>query len=194
MARHARTDGGYILVTLGLMIIPLMALAAPLAVDVGSWYARTTELQKAADSAALAGVIWAPDYAKSRTIAAKTLTENGFPATSASSQTNGNITITMTIGSQPNSFKVCITNAKAPAFFSKVFTNTTPSLTRCATALYYLPIPMGSPLAYFGGDQLKYGLPQTQNVNGGPQDFTYPPANTSTTTYTNTLKKNADGN
>ncbi len=69
--RDARTDGGYILVTLGLMIIPLMAFAA-LAVDVGSWYARTTELQKAADSAALAGVIWAPDYARARTVAAKT--------------------------------------------------------------------------------------------------------------------------
>ncbi len=62
------------------MIIPLMAFAA-LAVDVGSWYARTTEMQKAADAAALAGVVWAPDYSKARTVAAKTLTDNGFTAT-----------------------------------------------------------------------------------------------------------------
>ena len=194
--RDARTDGGYILVTLGLMIIPLMAFAA-LAVDVGSWYARTTELQKAADSAALAGVIWAPDYARARTVAAATLTDNSFTATSAASQTNGNITITMTAGTAPNSFKVCITDAKAPAFFSKVFTNNSVGLTRCATALYYLPVPMGSPLAYFGGDATKYGAsnPQTTTTNGSGSDH-FPPVNVTgnpSITYTSTLAKNSNG-
>ena len=149
--RDARTDGGYILVTLGLMIIPLMAFAA-LAVDVGSWYARTTEMQKAADAAALAGVVWAPDYNKARTVAAKTLTDNGFTATSASSQTNGNITITMLPGGQVNSFTVTITDAKAPMFFSKVFTNNPVSLTRelpprCTTC----PIAHGEPAGLLRG-------------------------------------------
>ena len=60
--------------------------------------------------------------------------------------------------------------------------------------LYYLPVPMGSPLSFFGGDATKYGLPTTQTVNGGPQDFLYPPANTADTTYTSTLKNNANGN
>jgi Flp pilus assembly protein TadG len=191
--RDARTDGGYILVTLGLMIIPLMAFAA-LAVDVGSFYARTTELQKAADAAALSGVIWSPNYTTARTVAAQTLTNDNFTATSAASQTNGNITITMTAGGAPDSFKVCITDAKPDTFFAKVFTSSSPSLTRCATALYYLPVPMGSPLTYFGGDASKYGLPVTTTTNGGPTNYTYPPANTSTTTYTSTLQKNANGN
>jgi Flp pilus assembly protein TadG len=170
--RDARTDGGYILITLGLMIIPLMAFAA-LAVDVGSWYARTTEMQKAADAAALAGVVWAPDYNKARTVAAKTLTDNGFTATSAASQTNGTITITMLPGGQVNSFTVTITDAKAPMFFSKAFTNNAVSLTRSATAVYYLPVPMGSPLAYFGGMASKYG--QTTTTTTHPvEDFPYP--------------------
>jgi len=194
--RDARTDGGYILVTLGLMIIPLMAFAA-LAVDVGSWYARTTEMQKAADAAALAGVVWAPDYAHARTVAAQTLTDNGFTATSAASQTNGNITITMTSGSAPNSFKVTITDAKAPVFFSKVFTSSPVSLTRSSTAVYYLPIPMGSPLDYFGGDASKYGTanPQVQTTNGSGSDH-FPPVNVTgnpSTTYTSTLTKNSNG-
>ena len=80
-------------------------------------------------------MIWAPDYARARTVAAATLSDNSFTATSAASQTNGNITITMTAGTAPNSFKVCITDAKAPAFFSKVFTNNSVGLTRAPPAL-----------------------------------------------------------
>ncbi len=93
---------------------------------------------------------------------------------------------------QVNSFKVTITDAKAPMFFAKVFTNNASSLTRSATALYYLPVPMGSPLAYFGGMASKYGLPVTTTttpVENFPAP--YPPyrnPDTYTVSGTNHLK------
>ena len=55
-------------------------------------------------------------------------------------------------------------------------------------------IPLGGGRSYFGGDAAKYGLPTTTATSGGPQDYTYPPVSTSTTTYTDTLKANASGN
>ena len=39
-----------------------MVVSAAFAVDVGGWYARAAEVQRAADAAALAGVVWMPDF------------------------------------------------------------------------------------------------------------------------------------
>ncbi len=36
---------------------------------------------------------------------------------------------------------------------------TDPDLTRSAEADYYLPLPLGSPLNYFGGDRLEDAVP-----------------------------------
>ena len=58
--RAACQDEGYFSVMFALLLVPLMLFAA-LAVDVGFWYTRAMEIQRAADSAALAGVVWQPN-------------------------------------------------------------------------------------------------------------------------------------
>ena len=51
----------------------------------------------------------------------------------------------MTAGTAPDSFKVCITDAKAPVFFSKVFTNNSVSLTPLRHRALLPPGPHGQP-------------------------------------------------
>lgn len=141
--RRSADDRGFVLIMVGLLIIPIVAFTA-LAIDVSAWYSRATELQRSADAAALAGVVWMPRLTDAQTNATSTLVANGTPI-------GGNISATMIPGAKPNSFKVCLTDAKAPQFFSVVFSGPT-SLTRCATAQYNLPLELGSPLNYYGGN------------------------------------------
>ncbi len=56
---------GYVLVTFALLLVPLLLLAG-LSIDVGSWYNRASDMRKAADAAALAGVVWLPNEAAAR--------------------------------------------------------------------------------------------------------------------------------
>lgn len=68
---------GYVLVTFALLLVPLLLLAG-LSIDVGSWYNRASDMRKAADAAALAGVVWLPNEAAARSAAIETAARNGF--------------------------------------------------------------------------------------------------------------------
>ena len=70
-------ESGYIMLLTALLMIPLLALTA-LAVDLGAWYAQGAKIQRAADSGALAGVVWASDPTKWDTVARDTMTRNGY--------------------------------------------------------------------------------------------------------------------
>lgn len=153
-------EGGFVLVMLGLMIIPLMIFAA-LAVDVASYYSRTTQLQKAADAASLAAVPWMPNTARANQVAVATMARNGF--------TNGvnNIQITyIPAAAGPNSYRVVARDTKARSFFKNAFNRSNISLGRGATATVDPPLQLGSPLNYFGGEKRDYG-------NTGPTPGTY---------------------
>ena len=60
-----------------LLILPLLAFAG-FATDVGSWYAQASRMQRAADAAALAGVVWLPDATQAETVALDVAERNGF--------------------------------------------------------------------------------------------------------------------
>jgi hypothetical protein len=140
-----RRDGGFIVITFGLLLIPIIIFTA-LAVDVSSWYSRATELQRTADSAALAGVVWMPDFGKASDNAAPVLKKNGVVDGA------GNMAVTMSVGETGiTSFKVCVTDNKVTQFFGAVFASPT-KMTRCGTAQYNAPLQLGSPLNYFGGN------------------------------------------
>lgn len=158
-----RRDGGFILATLGLLIIPIIAFTA-LAVDVSSWYSRATELQRSADAGALGGVVWMPALGDATTAATAVLAKNNV--------VNGSNDLTVTIqqGSAANSLQVCITDHSAPQYFSKLF-SAPEQLTRCGTAQFNLPLELGSPLNYYGGNS---------SANLG----TYPETTTSSTNQT----------
>jgi hypothetical protein len=136
-----------------LLLVPLVLFAA-YGVDLASWHARLTYLQKNADAAATAGVVWMPNLTKATQIANDTLAYNGIV-----SGTN-NIFVDISEGATPTSLHVVVSDHNATRFFSNMI-NGNQQLTRSAEAEYYLPLPLGSPLNYFGGDSTKTQLPDT---------------------------------
>ena len=144
-----RDEGGFMLPMLCLLLVTVVVSAA-LAVDVGGWYARAAQIQRGVDAAALAGVVWMPDFPAAQTAALATAARNGFTP-------GGNITIT--VSPEPGNSRqltVAITDAKAPRHFSG-FVGGDQSLSRTATAEYVLPVPLGSPKNTFGTGDLLSG-------------------------------------
>lgn len=145
---HGRGQQGYALVMFGLLLVPLLVMVS-FSVDVGYWYNRASQMQKAADAGALAGVVWLPDLATARNVALDLSNKNGFDDSLA------NITVTVTGSAKSNRrliVQVCDSNVGS--FFYKQLTGKGMSLCRKAFAEYQLPVPLGSPRNFFGTGQL----------------------------------------
>ena len=149
-ARHRRTaeddrgEHGYTMIMTALLLVPMLAFAG-LAVDVGGWYARGAQLQRAADAAALAGAALMPDFNAAAAEARTTARKNGF-------QTGGSVTISVTQKDERR-ITVTILDNDVQRFFSSLFMSTM-SITRSSTAEFVLPVPLGSPENYFGNDPI----------------------------------------
>lgn len=139
--RACSDDGGYVLIMFGLMMIPLIGLTA-FAVDFGSWYATASRMQRAADSAALAGVVWYQDLPKATNVATTTATKNGF-------STGGNISVQVTQVADEPRLRVDVRDTQVPTIFGRIFSKSI-NMRRYAVAEYTPPIPMGSPFNYLG--------------------------------------------
>ena len=148
--RRGRGDDGFILVTFGLFLTAFMIVAA-LAVDVGGWYARGAQLQRAADAAALAGVVWMPNFpSTAQSVALTTAAKNGF--------TDGN-SISVTAAVVPGNahrLQVTITDGNAARYFSQ-FVIANETITKQAVAEYVMPLPLGSPKNTFGSGDIFTG-------------------------------------
>lgn len=148
--RHRGEEGGF-LIAIVAVATTMLVLSAAFVVDVGGWYARGLQLQRGADAAALAGVVWMPDFPVAESVALATAARNGFVPGGA---------ITIAVAPDPIStrrLKVTITDANAPQTFSQMFQGSR-SITRTATGEYILPVPLGSPKNTFGsGDLLSLG-------------------------------------
>ncbi|MEL7209143.1 MAG: pilus assembly protein TadG-related protein, partial [Actinomycetota bacterium] len=141
-------DGGYAVILSALLLIPLLGFAG-FATDLGSWYAQANRQQRAADAAALAGVVWLPDMDRARATALEIAAENGFD------DADDEITVTVTrVGAER--LRVRIHDARADQFFSSLFLDDV-DITRQATAEYVLPVPLGSPENRFGTGTLAMG-------------------------------------
>ena len=138
-----------------LCLLPLMAFAA-FGVDLASFYSRASYLQKSADAAALAGTVWMPNLTKARQIACDSLLNNNIDGGDCGT---GPFNVTIARGSTATSLLVTVTDPAATKYFSQVFGSGDQALTRAAEAEYNLPLPLGSPLNYFGGDMF-----QTNNL------------------------------
>jgi hypothetical protein len=132
-------EHGFVLVTFALLLVPLLLMVG-FAVDVGSWYNRASDMQKAADAAALAGVVWLPDVGKATAYANEAAARNGF---------NSGVTVTRAAERQ---LQVTIEDPAVGSFFYGGITGKTIDLTRTGTAEYVLPVPLGSPDYHFGND------------------------------------------
>jgi hypothetical protein len=147
MRSRARRDEGVVVWLTVMLLVPMLSFAA-WGVDLTAWRARANELQAAADAAALAGTVWMPNLQKATEVAVDTLEMNGLVPG------EDDIEVEISDGSTSTSLRVVLTDGSAKRFFSP-FTGGDQRLTRWSEADYYLPLPLGSPLNYFGGDRSK---------------------------------------
>ena len=143
-----RRQRGQVLAIFAVATIVFVGILA-VVVDVSFYWASSLKVQRAADAAALAGVVWLPgDVAHGIAAANAAAAENGFPD-------GGTIDVTPNQDSQvvsngnPRQMDVTIT-APVNTFFMRMFGITKIQATRTSKAVYVLPVPMGSPLNYYG--------------------------------------------
>ena len=136
-------QAGQIIVLFALMLTFMIGLVG-IAIDVTSAWRNGLQIQRSADAAALAGVVYLPgDLASATDRATKIALSNGYGTS------NGG---TITIAPNPDNDRqldVSIT-AKVPTYFVTLFGINNWTITRAARGAYVMPVPMGSPLAYYG--------------------------------------------
>lgn len=144
--QQPRDQRGLVIVYFALTLVVLM-ISSAFVVDIGSWYARSQQLQRAADAAAMAGVTYMPtDFNKAQTVALAAAAKNGIdPA--------ANPDLSVTVSADPNSAQrldVTVTDANLPRYFSQTFASGPVHQTRRAVAEYLPAVPLGSPENTFG--------------------------------------------
>ncbi len=147
---HSRRFGqaGQLIPLFALGIFVLMGMMA-IVIDVSWYWSNTLKVQRAADAAALAGAVWLPgNTANAYSTARQEASKNGYT-------TGGGVTVTPIQdsltpgGTNPNQLDVTV-SAPVNTFFARVFGFTTITATRASKAEYIQPVPMGSPLNYYG--------------------------------------------
>ncbi len=141
LLQRFREDAGYAVVMTALVLVPLMGFAG-FAVDVGAWYARASEIQRAADAAALAGVVWQPDFDAARDAAIDEARRNGFD------NADPNITVSVT-DQGDNQLLVQIIDDEADMFFAGLFLDEV-KIGRQAIAEFNEPVALGAPGNFLG--------------------------------------------
>ena len=115
---------------------------------------RLTFLQKNADAAATAGVVWMPNLSKATQVATDTLAYNGIVSGV------DDVCVDHLRGLHPDVAARHRERSQRERYFSTMISGNQ-QLTRSAEAEYFVPLPLGSPLNYFGGDRSKTQLPDT---------------------------------
>ncbi len=115
-----------------------------LVIDVSWYWANTLRVQRAADSAALAGAVYLPgDVPHARQYAYAEATKNGYT-------TGGAISVVANPDPANDKRLVVTVSTPVPTFFMRIFGIGSITASRVAKAEFILPVPMGSPLNYFG--------------------------------------------
>ena len=153
-----RSQRGQVIVIFAGAMIALIALCA-VVVDVAWYWTVSQRMQRAADAAALAGVVWLPGDPTTAYKAAKAeATKNGFQ--------DGIAGVKVSPVQDPvnkRRLKVSITGPIGTFFARVVGLNSFPGK-RDAKADYALPVPMGSPENYYGVFGMTRGLTSTTTV------------------------------
>jgi hypothetical protein len=139
-----RRSRGQVIVIFAGAMLAFMGLMA-IVIDVSWYWANTLRVQRAADAAALAGVVWLPNlYSSADTTARAEATKNGYTA--------GVGGTTMTTMKDPsNDRKLIVTiSTPVPSFFARVIGIATFPVSRTSKAEFILPVAMGSPENYYG--------------------------------------------
>ncbi len=146
-------ESGYVIAMTALMLVPLLVMCA-FAVDVGSWYADSARLQRAADAAALASVVYMPDEDAAWQVALDVAAQNGFVSdigVGGAPVAGGNSTLTF-LG-EGATVNVTI-ETDGELFFSQAFLGNV-NLARVAQAEYIEEVRMGNPSSGLGMGNLE---------------------------------------
>jgi Flp pilus assembly protein TadG len=152
--RRRAASRGQVLVIFAAGLVTLLSLAA-VVIDVSWYWANTLRVQRAADAAALAGVVYLPGNVAAADAAAVTAAgQNGYALTNGCKADD--VTPTSVPGicasqDSANDRQLDVTvSAPVGTFFMRLLGISTITATRASKALYVLPVPMGSPLNYLG--------------------------------------------
>ncbi len=139
-----RQDGGFVLALTTLLLIPLL-LFAGFATDLGSWYYTASKVQRAADAAALAGVVWLPDEDAAVDAAREAAAHNGYE------HGVDGVTVEVTrVGGEQLEVRI---GEPVEQFFTQLVMDRF-TVRRSSTAEYVLPVPLGSPTNTLGTGNL----------------------------------------
>lgn len=177
-SRTREGQNGQIVVIFAGAMIALLGLCA-VVVDVAWYWTNNLRIQRAADAAALAGVVWLPSrpdnaFSVARAEAAK----NGF------TDGVGGVSVTPVVdSSNARRLRVAIT-APVGTYFARVLGVNSWPARREAKADYVLPVPMGSPQNYYGVGFYEGRVASTSGVDGssGCGTGTWDPAGSGTCT------------
>ena len=143
-SRRRQASRGQVLVIFAGALVTLLSLSA-VVIDVSWYWANTLRVQRAADAAALAGVVDLPGNVPGAVSTAVTAAgENGYK------NGTGGVTVTPTQDSANNRQLDVTVSAPVSTFFMRLIGINSITATRASKALYVLPVPMGSPLNYLG--------------------------------------------
>jgi hypothetical protein len=142
-ARRESHRGQVLVIFSGTFVILL--LMASLVIDLAWLWSNTLRIQRAADAAALAGVVQLPDHVPTAyQLAIDEATKNGY--------TDGVGSVSVDPLQDPASKRRLLVKVTAPVktFFLGLIGMGTVTVSRNAQAEFVLPVPMGSPENYYG--------------------------------------------
>ena len=149
---------GQVLPIFALSIFVILGMAA-IVIDVSWYWVNTLRIQRAADAAALAGVVKLPgDPTTAVSLALAEATRNGYTVGSTHcvnalpllvEPADKALEICAVQDADPHQLDVAIT-APVQTFFMKIFGIKSIQATALAKAQFTLPVPMGSPDTYYG--------------------------------------------
>jgi putative Flp pilus-assembly TadE/G-like protein len=144
IGKFRREQRGQTLVIVALMLVPLLGFTG-LVADVAWYEVNLMRIQRAADAAALAGVVYLPgDITGARSAAYQESTKNGY-ATGI-----GGVNVTANPEALNNRILGVSVSAPVRSWFARLFGVTQFNARRTARAEFVLPVPMGSPEDYYG--------------------------------------------
>ncbi|HWB88863.1 MAG TPA: pilus assembly protein TadG-related protein [Acidimicrobiia bacterium] len=169
--RVRNDDGGFSLPFIASMLVLLLGMSA-FAIDLGWFFLNGSRLQRAADSSALAGVVFLPaDVGNVTAKAVDGANANGYDI--------GSVNGTPVPGGGPDDLdwaaladnKLSITlTSTVNTFFLKVLGMDQFTMSRTATAQYVKPVPLGAPANCIGIGQ---GVTSTGLDSSASQEFTH---------------------
>jgi Flp pilus assembly protein TadG len=145
----SKREAGFVMLVTAIMM-PLFLMCVALVVDVGMYYFKAIQVQRAADSAALAGVTQMPSADKAIKVAIEMAKRNGYADATGDRGTLVNASV---LTNSTTRLRVTITDKSTTLFFgSSLLKNWT--ISKTSVAEYVSNIPLGSKENYIGTGDL----------------------------------------